>query len=76
MITARHAEGGASGSGARRASAADILVVRARVQELLEARIREFCVLGLAKWAAEVPAGHPFMGWDAAEGRLVAARLA
>lgn len=58
------------------ASAVDVEVARERVRQLFASRLQEFCMLGLAKWAAEVPAGHPFMGWDATEGRLVAARLA
>ena len=59
----------------RRASPEDVRVVRARVVELLESRLREFCALNLAKWGAQVPADHPFMGWDAGAERLVVAPL-
>jgi hypothetical protein len=56
-------------------SSLELAVVQARVKERLESRLREFCALGLAGWAPSVPAGHPFMSWDAVGGRLVAARL-
>lgn len=65
----------ATAAAVRRATAADLAVVQARVKERLESRLREFCALGLAGWAPSVPAGHPFMSWDAVGGRLVAARL-
>jgi hypothetical protein len=46
--------------------------MQARV--VFRARLREFCVLGLAgDWAPGLPADHPFLRWDAAAGGLVVA---
>ena len=48
----------------------------ARALTLFESRLREYCALGLGStWGPQVAADHPFIRWNAAEGRLEAALL-
>jgi hypothetical protein len=57
---------------AARAAAVAAALMQTRV--VFRARLREFCVLGLAgDWAPGLPADHPFLRWDAAAGGLVVA---
>lgn len=45
-----------------------------RAVVLFESRLREYCALGLGgAWAPRVAEDHPFLRWNAAEGRLEAA---
>ena len=45
-----------------------------RAVVLFESRLREYCALGLGgAWAPQVAEDHPFLRWNAAEGRLEAA---